>query len=381
MQFDVAAVDGVAPGGVDRSAPQSAIIKDADLMHRFLTAVAVTVSLSAPAYAQVESLERLGAYVDALRVQAGIPGLAAALVGTDAILWEQAFGRQDLERTIATRTDTPFHIDGLTQLLTATIVLRCVEEGRLSLDDRIGTFKPTSPDADATIGQLLTHTYVSQGGLAFAYRPDRLEPLARAIRACTDNSFRETVATQLERLAMIDSVPGPDVVYPELLDEGVPTASQVDRYKRALARLAVPYAVERRGAAERSQYSARTLAPGGGLVSTVRDLAQFDLALKNGLLLRTDTLAAAWRPPAGPDGRTLPHGHGWWVQSFNGQTIVWQFGMSPNAGSAILMMLPARGVTLILLANSDGLARPFALERGDLTTSPFVRLFLRLIVR
>jgi hypothetical protein len=43
--------------------------------------------------------------------------------------------------------------------------------------------------------------------------------------------------------------------------------------------------------------------------------------------------------------------------------------------------VPARGITLILLANSDGLTKPFALATGDVTASPFVRLFLALAIR
>ena len=182
-------------------------------------------------------------------------------------------------------------------MLTAALVLRCVEEGRLSLDDRIGQFKPDSPDANATIRQVLRSS--ASDNLAFDYRPERLEPLARAIRACTDDSFRETLANLLDRLAMIDSVPGPDIIHPELLPEGIPSPSAVERYKRVLERLATPYAVDRRGAASPSQYSATTLTPASGLISTVRDFAQFDLALKKGVLLRPETLAAAWRAPLG----------------------------------------------------------------------------------
>jgi len=36
---------------------------------------------------------------------------------------------------------------------------------------------------------------------------------------------------------------------------------------------------------------------------------------------------------------------------------------------------------LILLANSSGLAKPFNLAAGDLTVSPFARIFLGLFVR
>jgi len=44
-------------------------------------------------------------------------------VGPDDVIWEQSFGRQDAERSIATRVDTPFHLNGVTQVFTATLVL------------------------------------------------------------------------------------------------------------------------------------------------------------------------------------------------------------------------------------------------------------------
>src|SRR5262245_65841417 len=83
-------------------------------------------------------LERFGDYLEQLRGQFGIPGLAAAVIDTQGIAWRRAFGKQDVEQSIATRPDTPFHVDAVTQIFTATMVLRCVEEGGLSLDDRVG---------------------------------------------------------------------------------------------------------------------------------------------------------------------------------------------------------------------------------------------------
>jgi hypothetical protein len=45
-----------------------------------------------------------------------------------------------------------------------------------------------------------------------------------------------------------------------------------------------------------------------------------------------------------------------------------------------VLKVPARDLTLILLANSDGLSAPYALSDGDVTASLFARLFLRLFV-
>ena len=126
---------------------------------------------------------------------------------------------------------------------------------------------------------------------------------------------------------------------------------------------------------------AATLTPGSGLVSTVRDLEQFDLAEKRGVLVSADVLALAWTPPLGGGGQRLPHGIGWFVQTYNGEPVVWQFGVGDNASSSMILTLPRRGLTLILLANSSGLTRPFALAAGDVSVSPFARLFLGLFTR
>ena len=80
-------------------------------------------------------------------------------------------------------------------------------------------------------------------------------------------------------------------------------------------------------------------------------------------------------------GQPLPHGIGWFVQTYQGEPVVWQFGLADNASSSMVITLPVRGLTLIMLANSAGLAQGFNLAAGDLTASPFARLFLELFVR
>jgi CubicO group peptidase (beta-lactamase class C family) len=312
-------------------------------------------------------LKLLREYIESLRVQAGIPGLAVTVVGPDDILWEQAFGRRDIERAFEMRTDTPVHIDGITQAFTATLLLRCIEEGRLSLDARVGQFRPDSPDPNATIRQLLTHT--STG--AFEYRPDRLDPLVPVVRACAVDSYRKSLTKLFDRLAMIDSVPGPDVIHLTPPAEGIPDAATSARYARVLDRLATPYSVDSQKRATPSKYPATTLKPGSGVISTARDLVEFDLALKRGQLLLPATIADAWTPAGGG-----PHGLGWFAQTYNGEKFVWQFGIGDNASSALLITQPSRRITYILLANSAGLAAPLPTTASQLMASPFVRVLV-----
>ena len=179
---------------------------------------------------------------------------------------------------------------------------------------------------------------------------------------------------------MVDSVPGPDAVAVPASSTGIGQAA-IDRYGTVLTRLATPYAVDPAGRATKSTYPVKGLTAGSGLISTARDYARFDVALKTGAVLGLDTLAMAWTPATGGDGRPMPHGMGWFVQNYGGEKVVWQFGQSDNASSSLLVILPARGLSLVLLANSDGLSKSLGLADGDVTRSPFAKVFLELFVR
>jgi CubicO group peptidase (beta-lactamase class C family) len=346
-----------------------------------LLTMALSVSVGTPVHGADDFLlARFTDYLESLRTQAVIPGLVVAIVGPSNVFWEQTFGQADVERPFPTYPNTPFQLDDTTQTIVASLALRCASDGLLSLDDPVGKFAPSSPDAGATLRQLLTHTSVGPNGLSFSYRPERLAPVAAAVASCKGSTFRSAMSTLLDQMAMVDSVPGSDVVSVTPPAEGF-TARALQLYSDALLRLATPYAVEGRGRATRSSYVASTLTPASGLISSLRDLEQFDLALKNGVVLPPEWLALAWTPPNDASGRPLPHAYGWFVQAFNGERIVWHFGVSDNASSSLVISVPRRGLTLIMLANSAGLARPLALSAGDVTVSPFARLFLSIFLR
>ena len=280
--------------------------------------VRLTIALSLSMGVLVHSaddlvLSRFGDYLDALRAQAGIPGLAVAIVGRERVTWERAFGYQDVDRNIATRLDTPFELDGTTQAIMGSLLVRCAADGRLSLGDPVSKFAPSSPDAGATLSQLLTHTAPGSSGLAFSYRPDRLGPVSGAVASCTDLPFRSGMASVLDRLAMTDSVPGSDIVASAAPVEGF-SASALRRYADVLGRLATPYTVDARGRATPSSHVPSPLTPASGMISTVRDLEQFDLALKSFFVLPPEWLSLAWTPPNDATGKPLPHAYGWFVQ-------------------------------------------------------------------
>jgi CubicO group peptidase (beta-lactamase class C family) len=316
-------------------------------------------------------------YLEPLRVSSGIPGLSAAIYQDGQPVWEIGLGLRDLEANHAATAATPYLIGDLTQPLTAMLVLYCADRGLLHLDDSIGMWAPTVAAPGATLRELLTHQSPGSAN-GFRYDPGRYSHLARPIESCFKQPFRRAIAGEVfDQLGMTTAVPGYDIgnvpnELRQLFDE-----SRLQTYAAVLQQLAVPYKVDRRARATRNTVTVTGVDGASGLIASVRDLAKFDGALWTHL--RPETLQQAWSN-ATHNGQPTPFGLGWFVQNYNGEKLVWHFGYVPDAYSSLILKVPSRRLTLILLANSDGLSAPFSLHQGDITSSLFARTFLRLFL-
>ena len=332
------------------------------------------VGSAARAEAQSLPVSLFERYLEALRTQTGIPGISAAIVQDGRIVWDQGFGYQDIETQSRARSDTPYPILDLSQTLSSTVLLhQCLDlGGRLDVSDKVKRWFPTYPDDTTTVGQLLSHA--ASG--AFRYDVVKYAALTTVIAQCTSDMYPRVLAREvLDRLGMKDTVPGHDLGSGSS-DRGFFTSKALDDYGTVLRRVATPYHVDRTGRASLFHYSPPALSASTGVVSTVLDLARFDEALDaDSVLIDPPTRDRAWQP-AGP----TPTGLGWFVQSYNRERIVWHFGLMRDAYSALYIKVPSRKLTLILLANSDGLAAPYTLANGDLTASLFAQAFLQLFI-
>lgn len=339
--------------------------------------VAAAVSVSAQNRSALTS--PFETYLELLRQQSGIPAMSAVILQDHQIVWERGFGYQNLESRIPATPDTPYLVGDISQTLAAILVLQCVEYRRFDLTDPAARYGAKIDDG-SSLRQVLSHATRGENGDTFKYDPQRFAQLTYAVEHCAPQSYRKTVSHRLlQFLAMYDSVPGTDLVDANVVPEELWDPAILDRYRRVMDRLAVPYKVDKNRKATRADVPApEPISAAAGLVTTARDLAHLDRALDDGLLLRPETLAAAWRGAPGKDGAALAMGMGWFVQTYEGQPVVWHFGVVPNAYSALVIKLPLRKMTLILLANSDGLVAPYQLPAGDVTKSVFANLFLRL---
>jgi CubicO group peptidase (beta-lactamase class C family) len=319
-------------------------------------------------------------YLESLREQTGIPGISAVIVQNRQVVWAAGLGRQDVERSVSARDDTPYPIGDLTQTFAAVLLGQCVDSVAFNINQPVRRWAPAIPEGAATVRHVMAHASSGVPGEVFRYDPSRYAALTNVVADCTERPFRQAVTEEIiERLGMRDTVPGRDLADGGTADRAQFSDGQLTHFADVLQRLASPYRVDRSGRATRTDYPAQDVNAATGLISTARDLARFDAALDDQILVRTDLLSVAWNNVRTSNGATLPTGLGWFVQSYNGERLIWHFGAVTDAASSLMIKVPRRDLTLILLANSDALS-PASIAEGDVTVSLFAKLFLRLFV-
>jgi hypothetical protein len=123
------------------------------------------------------------------------------------------------------------------------------------------------------------------------------------------------------------------------------------------------------------------LGPHAGLMSTVDDVAAYLTALDRGRLLKPASLDRLAVLSRSTTGEPLPVSLGWFTQEVQGHRVMWSYGQDdPDHSGALLLRVPARGVSLFVLANANVLSDPFRLLMGDVSKSPVAMSFLRLFV-
>jgi hypothetical protein len=116
-----------------------------------------------------------------------------------------------------------------------------------------------------------------------------------------------------------------------------------------------------------------------GLISTVVDLAKFDIAVDQNILLSQETKEQMFTPTVSTRGDELPYGLGWFTQSYKGLRLIWHYGFD-YVISSLILKVPDENITFIILANSCNLSRPHRLGDGDVLVSSVALAFLKTLV-
>jgi len=301
-----------------------------------------------------------------------MPGVSAMVLQDGVVQFAAAFGLADVERKTPATPATNYRLASVSKQFTAMAILLLVADGCLALDDPLAQFFAGAPARwqHVTLLHLLTHTAGLRDyedlippdttaplcdqdvldlvrphadgyhapGAAFRYNNTGYCLLALIVAQVANQPFATFLRTRIfAPLAMSDTV-----AYEA---EGV-----------GIARRAYGYSRHGQDWARTDQSLTSATLGDGGIYSSVVDLARWDAALAQGLLLPAPLLARMFSPHAAtPDGAA--YGLGWYLRLPH---VAYHTGETIGFRTAIMRRLDSRRTAIVLANHSDASPRALA---------------------
>jgi CubicO group peptidase (beta-lactamase class C family) len=263
-----------------------------------------------------------------------LPGVVAAVVNKDDVLYLKAFGKQDVAKNVPMSVDTIFRIASMTKPVTSVAVMTFFEEGRLKLDDAAATLIPALKDKQVldklnpdgtfttrpakqpvTFRHLLTNT----AGLAYPFSNQTMATLTSATKKAPEDlpllfdpgtrwAYSPATALLGDMTARLASTSIEDTYQTRILRPLGMTDTSFYLPASKMPRL-VTIANRKGGATAEEVNPAEhkgSLRGDGGLVSTASDYSKFVQMLlgegsyKGTRVLKPETVRLMTTPPAGP---------------------------------------------------------------------------------
>jgi CubicO group peptidase (beta-lactamase class C family) len=156
------------------------------------------------------------------------------------------------------------------------------------------------------------------------------------------------------------------------------TEKHQQRFDTVVKTLAQPYALDREFKPTKITYP-QGFSTSAGLMSTVLDMAKYDIAIDQNRFVTKETQQLAFTPTTSTKGEALPYGLGWFTTNYKGTKLLWHYGYW-TGNSSFILKVPERNMTFIIMANSDNLSRPTDLGSGDALSSPVGMAFLKTFI-
>ncbi|MFL5585256.1 MAG: serine hydrolase domain-containing protein [Gemmatimonadaceae bacterium] len=322
--------------------------------------------------------DRLDAYIEGEMSKQHIPGLSLAVVQDGKVVKSKAYGLANMELNVRATPGTVYQIQSITKSFVACGIMLLVEDGKIGLDDKITKYLSGLPQAwsDVTVRQMLTHTsgipsfVQDQGGgaaiVAFAQKTDSSEQIIRWAAArplkFAPGEGRKYSSTGYHLLGMIiEKVSGKpwgqflrDRIFTPLGMTSTRVYSQFDIIPNRAAGynhfgdvpvnglIFTPAIME---------------SAAGGLVSTVEDMAKWEIALEQGKILKASTLAQMAMPIKLKNDSIVQesdgtrYGLGWDLPTWQGHRVMAHGGDHVTGFTAIFARFIDDKVAVIVLTN------------------------------
>jgi CubicO group peptidase (beta-lactamase class C family) len=282
-------------------------------------------------------------FVDNLHRKYGFNG--NMLVAKDGkILYEKAIGWADYLHRDSLKISSEFELASVTKTFTGTAVMQLVEKGKLSLTDDVKKFYPNFPYDGINVKLLLTHrsgmmnyVYFTDGIWKDKKKPMSNQDVMNLIAeykpnkyAKPDTRFHYNNSNFMVLAAIIEKVTGK--TYADYMMENVfkPAGMKHTHVYSTTVYPKIPVDVVGHDRTWRYSVVQNFLdGPVGdkGIYSTLHDLVLYDKSLKNGRLLKKQSLDSAYKGHNKPINGHFNYGYGWRIfDGDNGRKVVYHTG-------------------------------------------------------
>ncbi len=342
--------------------------------------------VAAPAFAEApDAYAEVAEIIEAAREEWRAPGMSVAVVVDGRIAWARGFGLADVENEVGAGPETVYRIASISKPISATAILQLVEKGKLSIDDPVTKHVPSFPDRGlgVTLRHLLTHTsgirHYKGGEMDLK---DHFDSVEAALEIFKDDPLLFTPGSQYSYssyaynllAAVVENVSG--LTFEAYLRENVwrpagMTATRLEHQGEIVPRRSRQYVLRGARAANAPFADLSVKWAGGGIISTVEDLARFAIALDQGVLLKTETLETMYEPMTLNDGSRTTYGLGWDSQVENGRRWI-AHGGGATGGSTYILRLPEKRFAVAIAANVQdaGDRRALGMKIAKIVLSP-----------
>ena len=288
------------------------------------TAQTNTTALPADKIAKIETA------ISSLMSRQSIPAVSIAVVEDNQIRFLRGYGMADMENFVPAKALTVYRIASVSKSLTAVAAMQLAEKGKLDLDAPVQKYIPSFPAKNfpITTRQLLAHlSGIRNYKPGEGERTNRYDTLTDALGIFKDDPLDFEPGTRYGYTtfgytllgAVIESASGmtfTDYLRDNIFKPAGMQHTQVDDLFTIIPNRARGYSPRVFGQFDGNYRNPILMdssykIPGGGLVSTVEDLARFAIAVQNGVLIKPTTFAEMSKSQKTRDGRETGYGYGW----------------------------------------------------------------------
>src|SRR5687768_10893055 len=298
------------------------------------------------------------------RYEGDSPGASVLVVRDGRPVIRRSYGQANVEDRTASTPETNYRLASITKQFTAAAILLLVEDGKLSLDDRVKKWLPSLPSAadPVTIRQLLTHTsgfvdyedVMAPGTTAQLHDSDVLHLLESQdstyfspgksyrysnsgyalLALIVERVSRKTFAAFLRERIFIPVGMSHTVAH----EEGVSTVPN----------RAYGYTLKDGKWIRKDQSLTSAVLGDGGIYSSIDDLARWDAALYDERLLSDESRRLAFTQQTDTDRADVKYGFGWRITDES----LWHSGETSGFRN-VIVRYPGRRLTVVILTNRD----------------------------